>query len=67
MKGGQTRYKGKCNFEAQGGGSFYISHPNFIKKFQVEGLMIIDEGKDQAIVQVTKIGGGSMWSEAVLS
>ncbi|MCH4246093.1 hypothetical protein [Acinetobacter gerneri] len=35
-EGGQTRYKGKCNFESQGGGSFYISHPSFVKKFRLK-------------------------------
>lgn len=65
---GQTRYKGKCNFQPQGGGSFYISHPNIIKKLKVEGLMVIIEGKNQAVVQATNLGGGgSMWGEAVRS
>lgn len=67
-EGGQTLYKGKCNFEPQGGGSFYISHPSFVKKVGVESLMVIVEGKDQAVVQASKIGGGgSMWGEAVRS
>ena len=67
-EGGQTRYKGKCNFEPQGGGSFYISHPNITKKVKVEGLMVMIESKDQAVVQATKLGGGgSIWGEAVRS
>lgn len=67
-EGGQTRYKGKCNFEPQGGGSFYISHPNITKKVKVEGLMVMVEGKDQAVVQATRLGGGgSMWGEATRS
>lgn len=28
---GKTIYKGKCNFDPQGNGSFYISHPSFAK------------------------------------
>ena len=67
-EGGQTRYKGKCNFEPQGGGSLYISHPNITKKVKVEGLMVMIESKDQAVVQATKLGGGgSIWGEAVRS
>lgn len=67
-EGGQTRYKGKCNFEPQGGGSFYISHPDITKKVKVSGLTIMIEKKDQAIVEATKpSGGGSIWGEAYRS
>lgn len=38
-----------------------------MKKVGVEGLMVIVEGKDQAVVQATKIGGGSMRGEAMRS
>ncbi|MDG9949788.1 hypothetical protein N7574_10680 [Acinetobacter ursingii] len=67
-EGGRALYKGKCSFEPQGGGSFYISHPDFIKKVEVEGLMLVVEAKNKAVVQATKIGGGgSMWGDAVRS
>lgn len=67
-EGGKTLYKGACKFEPQGGGSFYISHPNMTQKVKVEGLMVIIESKDYAVVQATKLGGGgSMWGDAVRS
>lgn len=67
-EGGRTLYKGKCQFEPQGGGSFYISHPNITKKISVEGIMVLIESKDQAVVQATKLGGGGlMWGEATRS
>ena len=67
-EGGKTRYKGVCKFEPQGGGSFYVSHPNMPKRIGVEGLMVMIESKDYAVVQATKIGGGgSMWGEAIRS
>ena len=67
-EGGRQLYKGKCQFEAQGGGSFYISHPSFAQKVGVEGLMVLLEGNNQAVVQATRIGGGgSMWGEATRS
>ena len=28
---GKTLYKGKCDFDPEGGGSFFISHPSFPK------------------------------------
>lgn len=66
-EGGRQLYKGKCQFEAQGGGSFYISHPSFVQKVGVEGLMVMVERKNQAVVQATRIGGGgSMWGEAIV-
>ena len=65
---GRQLYKGKCQFEAQGGGSFYISHPSFVQKVGVEGLMVTVERKNQAVVQATRIGGGgSIWGEATRS
>ena len=67
-EGGRQLYKGKCQFEAQGGGSFYISHPSFVQKVGVEGLMVLVERKNQAVVQATRIGGGgSVWGEATRS
>ena len=67
-EGGRQLYKGKCQFEAQGSGSFYISHPSFVQKVGVEGLMVIVERKNQAVVQATRIGGGgSIWGEAIRS
>ena len=67
-EGGRQLYKGKCQFEAQGGGSFYISHPSFVQKVGVEGLMVMVERKNQAVVQATRIGGGgSIWGEAIRS
>ncbi|MCS4298907.1 MULTISPECIES: hypothetical protein [Acinetobacter] len=67
-EGGKIRYKGKCNFEPQGGGSFYISHPNITQKLKVAGLTVMIEKKDQAIVEATKLsGGGSIWGEAYRS
>ena len=64
-EGGRQLYKGKCLFEAQGGGSFYVSHPSFAHKVGVEGLMVIVERKNQAVVQATRVGGGgSIWGEA---
>ena len=52
---GKTIYKGKFNFDPQGNGSFYISHPSFAKKLNFEGIMVWIESKDQAVVQATKI------------
>ena len=67
-EGGRQLYKGKCQFEAQGGGSVYISHPSFVRSVGVEGLMVVVERKNQAVVQATRIGGGgSMWGEATRS
>ena len=65
---GKTIYKGKCNFDPQGNGSFYISHPSFAKKLNFEGIMVWIESKDQAVVQATKLSGGaSTWGEATRS
>ena len=65
---GKTIYKGKCNFDPQGNGSFYISHASFAKKLNFEGIMVWIESKDQAVVQATKLSGGaSTWGEATRS
>lgn len=54
----KTRYKGVCKIEPQGGGSFYISHPSMSKSIGVDGLMVMIESKDYAVVQAAKKGGG---------
>lgn len=67
-EGGRMLYKGQCNFEPQGQGSFYISHPSFPKKVAVSGIFVKIEAKNRAIVEGTKVsGGGSIWGEAVRS
>ena len=67
-EGGKTLYKGKCDFDPEGGGSFFISHPSFPKKLDFAGVMVRIENKDEAYARISKLEGGSyMWGEVTRS
>ena len=65
---GKTLYKGKCDFDPQGNGSFFISHPSFAKKLNFAGVMVWIESKNEVYAQISKLEGGSyMWGEVTRS
>ena len=51
-EGGKTLYKGKCDFDPQGNGSFFISHPSFAKKLNFAGVMVWIESKSEVYAQL---------------
>lgn len=66
--GGRVVYKGSCNFEPQGDGSFYISGKSLNHKLDVAGIGVYIQQPNVAIVQSTKPwGGATTWGEAVRS
>lgn len=67
-EGGKTLYKGKCDFDPQGNGSFFISHPSFAKKLNFAGVMVWIESKNEVYAQISKLESGSyMWGEVTRS
>lgn len=65
--GGQTRYKGKCLFTPEQGGSFTLQHPQKNKAL-MNGISMVSVSiieKDFAEVRgLTKEGINSRWGEA---
>lgn len=65
---GKMLYKGKCNFNAEKGGSFWLSHPNIEKELDLESIAVWIDYKDHATVNVAKVSGGAIeWGKFVRS